>query len=108
MRRILLKIALLRLSLFWGLLSAAVWPAIGATIASNAVISCSEAEYDFGKVLLGKTVEHTFMLKNDAHASLVITGMTACCGTELQLSTNIVTPGESVSLKATVHALGNP
>jgi len=65
-------------------------------------IAVDQAVYDFGEVIAGIAVTHTFVLTNAGDAPLVITKVRTSCGcTTTALSKTTLEPGESVELTAT-------
>ena len=60
--------------------------------------------YDFGSVLEGIAVEHTFMIKNTGDEPLDISGVNAQCGcTATEMATKSIAPGESVALDVLIN-----
>ncbi len=65
-------------------------------------IASDTLSYDFGTVLEGTVVSHTFVLTNSGDAPLTVSGVTTSCGcTTAALAKSTLAPGESVDL--TVH-----
>lgn len=65
-------------------------------------ISVDQAVYDFGEVVAGIAVTHTFVLTNVGDAALTITRVRTSCGcTTTALTKTTLAPGESVELTAT-------
>lgn len=65
-------------------------------------ISSDTMSYDFGTVLEGTVVSHTFVLTNSGDTALSISGVQTTCGcTTAALAKSTLAPGESVDL--TVH-----
>ncbi len=63
--------------------------------------------YNYGTVLDGYAVTHTFVLENAGDETLEITGVRTSCGcTTTALSTNAIAPGESVELEVVFHTSG--
>ena len=63
--------------------------------------------YDFGSVLEGIAVAHTFTIKNTGDEVLEISGVSASCGcTATELATTSIEPGESVDLDVLVNTTG--
>lgn len=63
--------------------------------------------WDFGRVSGGAPVSHEFALVNNGTAVMNITGKTNSCECmESQVSGEAVTPGESVTVKATFNPAG--
>jgi len=67
---------------------------------SYPVISFSETEHNFGKVVQGKVVEYTFQLENTGDALLKISDIKTSCGcTAALVSSKILEPGDKGTLK---------
>jgi rhodanese-related sulfurtransferase len=65
-------------------------------------IASDTLSYNFGTVLEGTVVTHTFVLTNSGNSALSITGVHTSCGcTTAALTKSTLAPGESVGL--TVH-----
>ncbi len=63
--------------------------------------------YDFGKIVQGKIVEHTFTFKNIGTADLVIKEVTTSCGcTAALVSNNVIHPGERGAIKVSYDSQG--
>ena len=63
--------------------------------------------YDFGSILEGFAVEHTFVLTNTGDETLVIDRVRATCGcTTTALATDELRPGQSVELDAVIGTTG--
>jgi len=63
--------------------------------------------YDFGTILEGYAIEHTFVLTNAGDETLIIDRVRATCGcTTTELPTNELAPGQSVELDAVVGTTG--
>ena len=72
----------------------------GANPQSNPVLNFSETQYDFGKILEGKVVEHTFKFQNIGKATLKISDIKTSCGcTAALVSNEKIGPGEEGTLK---------
>jgi len=94
MKRILLFAALLAMG-------------IGAMGFAAPKISVDHAVYDFGEVIAGMTVTHTFVLTNAGDAPLVISRVWTSCGcTTTALPKTTIAPGESVDLTVTFNSTG--
>lgn len=79
------------------------------TVAGHATprLVVDESPFDFGTVLEGETVTHSFVLTNAGDLLLVIQQARASCGcTATFLSKRTLTPGESVSLETTLRTNG--
>jgi rhodanese-related sulfurtransferase len=84
---------------------AAVAVALPAAAAPR--IAVDLATYEFGDVVEGLSVEHTFVLTNTGDADLVIGEVQVSCGcTTTSLPTNRLAPGQSVGLHALVDTSG--
>lgn len=93
MKRLFLALSLL------ALLTAAAWAAPSIHVAMPI--------YNFGTVLEGYAVTHTFVIENAGDEPLVISGVRATCGcTTTALPTDTIAPGDSVELEATFHTSG--
>lgn len=58
-----------------------------------------ESDYDFGSMLVGAEMEHTFEIRNEGAADLeLLAGEATCKCTKFELSTTRVPPGESAQL----------
>ncbi len=70
-------------------------------------ISFISDHYDFGSVLQGKTVEHTFVFENKGTEDLWIKEVTTSCGcTAALVSSNIVKPGDKGEIKVSYDSQG--
>lgn len=70
-------------------------------------ISFSNGHHDFGKVLQGKTVEHTFIFENKGTQDLWIKEVTTSCGcTAALVRSNTVKPGEKGEIKVSYDSQG--
>lgn len=80
---------------------------LGAAVVGAPKISVDNPSYDFGQVVAGLAVSHTFLLTNEGDEPLVITGVTTSCGcTTTALAKTTLAPGESVELAALVDTSG--
>jgi uncharacterized protein (DUF58 family) len=82
-----------------------------AQVASNtndgAVITFSEKSRDFGDIVQGEKVEHTFRLENTGAAPLVISNVAATCGCTVPAwPKEPIAPGESADIKVTFNSSG--
>ena len=85
--------------LLLAILSSAAWAAPSIYVAMPI--------YNFGTVLDGYAVAHTFVIENAGDEPLEITGVRATCGcTTTALSTTTIEPGASVELEAIFHTTG--
>ena len=65
-------------------------------------------EYDFGKVLQGEQVSHTFNFKNVGDAPLIISSIEKTCGcTTPDFSSKPIKPGESGKITVTYDSKGH-
>lgn len=72
-----------------------------AAPATKATIFCADPKFDFGKVVQGKAVEHTFVIENKGAAPLNILSVQPSCGcTTAPISQNTVEPGKTTEIKA--------
>lgn len=70
-------------------------------------ISFPELSHDFGKVIQGKIVEHTFTFENKGTADLHIKEVTTSCGcTAALVSSNTLKPGEAGQIKVSYDSQG--
>lgn len=75
--------------------------------ASGAVISFKETSVDFGDIVQGAKVEHTFTLTNSGSAPLVISNVAATCGcTVPSWPKDPVAPGKSAEIKVSFNSTG--
>lgn len=78
-----------------------------AAIAAPQIHVDSET-YDFGSIVEGYTIEHTFILSNVGDETLIIGTVRVTCGcTTTELATNELEPGESVDLHVVVTTGGS-
>ena len=80
-----------------------------AAVAANAApaIHVEEPIYDFGEVVEGYAVEHTFTIQNIGNEVLEINKITVTCGcTTTELETDRLMPGQSVTLGVLVNTTG--
>lgn len=94
MKRVLTSVPVILL-----LLGAAVWAGPTITVDSDT--------YEFGSVVEGYSVTHTFTLQNVGDEELVISRIRVSCGcTATKLATDHLAPGESVDFTVTVNTTG--
>ncbi|GAB3219146.1 hypothetical protein GCM10027454_08160 [Algoriphagus aestuariicola] len=75
--------------------------------ASGAVITFEEKSVDFGDIVQGAKVEHTFVLTNSGSAPLVISNVAATCGcTVPSWPKEPVAPGKSAEIKVSFNSTG--
>lgn len=81
----------------------------GVKNSSNApAIRFETTEYDFGKVLQGEQVSHTFKFKNVGDAPLIISSIEKTCGcTTPDFSSKPIKPGESGKITVTYDSKGH-
>jgi uncharacterized protein (DUF58 family) len=74
---------------------------------SGAVITFKEKSIDFGDIVQGAKVEHTFTLTNTGSAPLVISNVAATCGcTVPSWPKEPVVPGKSAEIKVSFNSTG--
>lgn len=81
-----------------------------ASAQKKAIISTPQAVYDFGEIKEadGK-VSHTFLIKNEGDAPLVITRVIASCGcTTPEWTREPIAPGKTGELTVTFDPAGRP
>lgn len=72
------------------------------------VIKFEVLEYDFGKILQGEQVSHTFKFKNIGDAPLIISSIEKTCGcTTPEFSKQPIKPGESGKIVVTYDSKGH-
>lgn len=70
-------------------------------------ISFVQNSHDFGRVLQGKTVEHTFIFENRGTEDLLIKEVTTSCGcTAALVSSNVIKPGETGQIRVSYDSQG--
>jgi uncharacterized protein (DUF58 family) len=75
--------------------------------AAGAVITFKESSVDFGDIVQGAKVEHTFVLTNSGSAPLVISNVAATCGcTVPSWPKDPVAPGKSAEIKVSFNSAG--
>ncbi len=72
-------------------------------------ISFEEAEFDFGNIVKGTPVEHSFKFTNTGKAPLVITNATSSCGCTVPTypRNETIAPGETGELLVKYNGSGN-
>ena len=86
---------------------ALVFQATAQEQASGAVITFKEKSVDFGDIVQGAKVEHTFVLTNSGTAPLVISNVAATCGcTVPSWPKEPVAPGKSAEIKVSFNSTG--
>ncbi|MGD9676322.1 MAG: DUF1573 domain-containing protein [Candidatus Bipolaricaulia bacterium] len=80
---------------------------VGVTVAATGDLLADAADFNFGKVIEGTIVVHTFILSNPGPQPLEIRKVRASCGcTATALSDYSLDAGESVQLEARVDTSG--
>ncbi|HSF53412.1 MAG TPA: DUF1573 domain-containing protein [Algoriphagus sp.] len=75
--------------------------------ASGAVITFKEKSVDFGDIVQGAKVEHTFVLTNSGTAPLIISNVAATCGcTVPSWPKEPISPGKSAEIKVSFNSAG--
>ncbi|MDO7853867.1 DUF1573 domain-containing protein [Hymenobacter convexus] len=104
------KTLLLALSLTAAAYTAQAQTATTATKAAataGPAITFEESKYDFGSVVQGGTVDHTFKFKNTGTAPLVISNIGVSCGcTTPEWTKEPVMPGKSGTIAAHFNSAG--
>lgn len=79
-----------------------------AKSASGAVITWDKAAHDFGEIIQGDKVEHTFHFTNTGNKELVITNVEVTCGctTPKGWPRDPITPGNSGELTIAFNSIG--
>ncbi|GMQ29639.1 DUF1573 domain-containing protein [Algoriphagus confluentis] len=74
---------------------------------SGAVISFKEKSVDFGDIVQGQKVEHTFTLTNSGSEPLIISNVAATCGcTVPSWPKEPIAPGNSAEIKVSFNSAG--
>lgn len=63
-------------------------------------------DFDFGKVTEGKAVAHTFKLKNEGNAELIIKNVSPACGCTASDFSKVIAPGGEGTVTLTVKTDG--
>ena len=72
---------------------------------ADSIIEVPDKEWDFGELLPGQVVHHSFLVKNNGTTDLIIAEVTPGCGcTTALLLDKIVPPGKSVKIEADLTA----
>ncbi len=80
-------------------------PGSGATPPSGKIF-CARPAYDFGEASQNSTITHIFKIENRGTKDLRIQGVTASCQcTSAPLERDLVKPGETLDIKATLNTL---
>lgn len=100
MKRILLLIPMLAVSYFS--------ISQNTTSTTGAVITWEKATHDFGEIIQGDKVEHTFRFSNTGNQDLVITNVEVTCGctTPKGWPRDPIAPGESGELTVSFNSAG--
>ena len=81
--------------------------ALSILVVAAPAIHVVQPVYDFGSVIEGIAVAHTFVFQNTGDEMLEISGISATCGcTTADLATSSIAPGESVTLDVLVNTTG--
>ena len=81
--------------------------ACGLAALGAPMLEADSEVYEFGSILEGLSIEHTFVLTNVGDETLVIHQVRATCGcTTTELATDELAPGESVGLTMIVSTAG--
>lgn len=79
----------------------------GVGVLAAPQITANESVYQFGTVLEGVVVTHTFVLTNNGDEMLAITSVHTSCGcTTIDLAKKNLAPGKSVNLDAILDTVG--
>lgn len=77
-------------------------------LSADPVIEIADKEFDFGELLPGQVVHHTYIVKNTGTKDLIIKEVNPSCGcTTAILQEKIVGPGKSVKIEADLTAQMN-
>lgn len=79
----------------------------GQDVATNSPrLACDQPAHEFGSVDNRKSVERTFILKNEGAAPLVITKIHGCCGASTRLGQPTIAPGTNTTLDISLSLKG--
>src|SRR5215813_12299308 len=81
-------------------------PPEGVTKSSAPKIAMEEREHNFGKVKQGEEVSHTFKIKNEGAAELVIQNVSPACGCTASDLPKKLAPGEEGKITLAVKTAG--
>ena len=82
-------------------------PAAKAATTAGPAITFEEVKYDFGSVVQGGTVDHTFKFKNTGTAPLVISNIGVSCGcTTPEWTKAPIAPGKTGTIAAHFNSAG--
>jgi hypothetical protein len=74
---------------------------------AGAVITFKQSSIDFGDIVQGQKVEHTFVLTNSGKQPLIISNVAATCGcTVPSWPKEPVAPGKSAEIKVSFNSAG--
>ena len=80
---------------------------LGIAALGQPKISVDQIQYNFGNVVAGIAVEHTYVITNTGDAPLKITNVRTSCGcTTAALAKTTLNPGEAVNLTVTFDTAG--
>ena len=65
-----------------------------------------KVDFDFGKVTEGKPLSHTFKLKNEGSAELVIKNVSPACGCTASEFSKVIAPGAEGTVTLTIKTDG--
>ncbi|TDQ19521.1 uncharacterized protein DUF1573 [Algoriphagus boseongensis] len=97
-----------KLGIIFSLLAfALVFQANAQTSGSGAVITFKENSVDFGDIVQGDKVEHTFVLTNSGTEPLVISNVAATCGCTVPVWPKTpIAPGQTAEIKVSFNSAG--
>jgi glutathione peroxidase len=78
----------------------------GKTTPAAPKIALEEREHDFGKVSMGKELSHTFKIKNEGVAELIIHNVSPACGCTASEFPKKLAPGEEGKITLSVKTAG--
>src|SRR5215813_10438901 len=81
-------------------------PSEGVTKSAAPKIAMEEREHNFGKVKQGEEVSHTFKIKNEGAAELVIQNVSPACGCTASDFPRKLAPGEEGNITLAVKTAG--
>ena len=82
-------------------------PATKVATTAGPAITFEEVKYDFGSVVQGGTVDHTFKFKNTGTAPLVISNIGVSCGcTTPEWTKDPIAPGKTGTIAAHFNSTG--
>jgi hypothetical protein len=77
------------------------------TSSSGPVLAFKEKEVNFGNIVQGTKVEHTFVFENKGTAPLIISNVAVTCGcTATSWPKEPIAPGQSSSMKISFNSAG--